>query len=88
MDRCNSGIENCPIAEKITEQAAEKAVQKFVLLIGYDVTNSKDLKEIRSLVSFVESANTNIGRVKMVALLTFVSSVVGGAVGFAIKSWS
>ncbi len=76
----------CPLSKKVAEQAADRAVEKFVLLFGYDVNSKDDMRKISNLICFLEAASNNTGKGKITILITLTSLVVTGICGMIWKA--
>lgn len=68
--------------EEVAEDAAEKALQKFFLTLGYDTTDPKVVTVMQDHFRFVRRWHDSTEAVKAHSLKTAISVIVTGILGW------
>lgn len=81
-ESCTPGsVVECPIAVKIAQDAADKAVNTMLGKLGFDTDNNKDLKKLILLFDFLETLSSNTRKGKVIIGSTVLKVAVLGTVG-------
>lgn len=74
----NPVMQQCPIAERVAENASKKVLGDFFKTCGLDINKVEDQKKIRDGVDFVLTMKDNTSRVQIAALTTATGLMVVG----------
>lgn len=73
-----------PIKESDAEEIAEKVVHRIFMILGTDISNSEDIKELQKDFAHARAWRESMDTVKSKGLGTAVAFIVTALLGYAL----
>lgn len=81
-ESCTSvSVAECPVAGKIAQDAADKAVSVVFGKFGFDTNDNKDMKKLILLFDFLETLSNSTKKGKLIIGSTVLTIIVIATVG-------
>jgi hypothetical protein len=74
-------------ADKAADKAAEQAVKVAFLMLGVDITDAEQVKQLREDITFLQRTNRGAREIKSAAVKTCVGAVVTGLLALLVAGF-